>query len=167
MKTRGRKIAIVLLLSLLMLLPSTFVTGRREYEAQIGLVLSAPPLWEETPMPNGFTKLYAELVFDWYYEGEYVGTATQYVTGVIKYEGEIPVVAMLRGYGVYEAAGDLSGTLTYTLGNNWDMVSGEIWAFRMRIVGGTGDFAGIKGTGVDDAYPDFLLYLNFNPWEAT
>ena len=153
----------ILLLSLV-LLPTTLATARRKNEVLIEVGPPTVAKWEETLMPNGFTRLEAELVFPWSYEGKPVGTTTQYVYGKIKYqEGKDPV-AILYGYGVYEASGDLDGTLTYTLGNNWNMATDEIWGFRMRIVGGTGDFEGIKGIG-GDAFPNFILYVNFNPWE--
>jgi len=73
---------------------------------------------------------------------------------------------MLRGYGVFtsnEVTTGLSGTFEYTLGNNLDMIASEVWAFRMRIFGGTGDFEGIKGTAMAESEYT-LLYLNYNPW---
>ena len=160
MKKMRKTLASMLLLSMVILIPSTLVNARRNYE--ILITLPNPPTvnkWDVYPMPNGFLKVDIELEFDWYYEGVSVGTATQYVTGIMRPDDE---VAMLKGYGIYTGS---SGTLTYTIGNNWDMSTNEIWAFRMRIVGGTGSFEGIKGTGSDEAYPDFLLYLNFNPWD--
>ena len=131
------------------------------------LVEVAPPTvvtWEETPMPNGDARLELVLDFQWSYDGEPVGITRQYAYGIIKYiEGKDPV-AVLSGYGVYEASGDLSGTLTYTIGNRWNMATGEIWDFYMIIEGGTGDFEGIEGVG-GNVYPNFMLYVNFNPWE--
>ena len=97
--------------------------------------------------------------FIWYYDDTEIGYAWQYVKGIVDHNGR----ATLYGYGVFTSTFESSGTLTYTIGNNWDMVSGDVWAFRMRIVDGTGDFSGIKGTAVAD-FPDFLMYLNFNPW---
>jgi hypothetical protein len=166
MKKIKKSLLIILLLTTIMLAPTSLAAAKRKTEVLIEI--KDPPtvtLWEEIAMPNGFTRLEASLVFTWYYNDVAVGECTQYVHGIIKYrEGKDPV-ATLSGYGVYEASGDYTGTMTYTIGNQWNMNSGEIWAFRMRIVGGTGDFEGIKGTGGDDAYPHFMLYLNFNPWD--
>lgn len=160
---KTKKLAYTLLISLIILLPSTSALARRKNEVLITVPIPPsflyPPI--EEPMPNGFLKVDWGIQFYWYYDGEEVGTAEQYVTGIIRNDG----IAMLKGYGIYTSSDpDLPGTITYTIGNNWDMNTGEIWAFHMRITGGTGSFEGIKGTGSDDAYPDFLLYLNFNPW---
>ncbi len=164
MKKLEKKLLIILLLSLTLLSTATLANARRKNEVFIDVGDPFVAKWVETPMPNGFTRLDAELVFPWSYDGELVGSTIQYVYGIIKYqEGKDPV-ASLSAYGVYTASGDLSGTLTYTLGNQWNMVTGEIWGFHMRIVGGTGDFKGIKGIGGDE-FPNFMLYVNKNPWE--
>ncbi len=131
------------------------------------LVEVAPPTvvtWEETLLPNGFARLEMILDFQWSYDGEPVGVTRQYAYGIIKYiEGKDPI-AVVSGYGVYEASGDLSGTLTYTIRNYWNMVTQEIWDFHMSIEGGTGDFEGILGIGGNE-FPNFMLYVNFNPWD--
>jgi len=120
--------------------------------------------WNETLLPNGFARVEIILDFPWSYDGEPVGVTRQYAYGIIKYiEGKDPV-AVLSGYGVYEASGDLSGTLTYTLRNYWNMVTGEIWGFHMSVEGGTGDFEGILGIEGNE-FPNFMLYVNFNPWD--
>lgn len=164
MKSSKKTLALITLLSMVILIPSTLVNARRDHE--ILITCPDPPSvnkYDVYPMPNGFLKVDIELEFNWYYEGVKVGAAIQYVIGIMRPDDNL---AMLRGYGVYTSSVDgLPGTLTYTIGNNWDMYTNEIWAFRMRIVGGTGSFEGIKGTGTDEAYPNFLLYLNFNPWE--
>jgi branched-chain amino acid transport system substrate-binding protein len=120
--------------------------------------------WEETPLSNGNSRVEIILDFPWSYEGELVGTTRQYAYGIIEYEEGKDPVAILSGYGIYEASGELSGTLTYTAGNRWNMVTQEIWDFFMVVEGGTGDFAGIQGIGGNE-YPNFMLYLNFNPWD--
>jgi branched-chain amino acid transport system substrate-binding protein len=133
---------------------------------EVFIEVAAPTMvkWEETPMPNGNSRLEVILDFQWSYEGKPVGIARQYAYGIIEYvEGKDPV-AILSGYGVLEASGELSGTLTYTLGNRWNMVNGEIWDFYMTIEGGTGDFEGIEGIGGNE-YPNFMLYVNYNPWD--
>jgi hypothetical protein len=153
----------ILLLSLV-LLPTTQAIARRKNEVLIEVGAPTPTKWIETPMPNGFSRLEAELVFPWSYDGEPVGSTTQYVHGIIKYREGEDTVASLFGYGVYTASGDLLGTVTYTGGNQWNMDTGEIWGFYMRVVGGTGDFEGIKGI-MGNEFPNFMLYVNFNPWE--
>jgi len=120
---------------------------------------------EETPMPNGDARMEIILDFPWSYDGEQIGITRQYAYGTIEYEEEKDPVAVLAGYGIYEASGDLNGTLTYTIGNRWNMVTQEIWDFYLIVEGGTGDFAGIQGIAGNAEYPNFMLYLNFNPWD--
>jgi len=78
---------------------------------------------EETPMPNGDARMEIILDFPWSYDGEQIGITRQYAYGTIEYEEEKDPVAVLAGYGIYEASGDLNGTLTYTIGNRWNMVT--------------------------------------------
>ena len=166
MKKIEKSLILILLLTTVLLAPASLAAAKRKTEVLIEI--KDPPSvtqWDETSMPNGFTKLEAALVFTWYYDDVAVGECTQYVHGIIKYQEGKDTIAALSGYGVYQASGDYTGTLTYTIGNQWNMDTGEIWAFRMRIVGGTGDFEGVKGLGGDEAYPHFMLYLNFNPWD--
>jgi hypothetical protein len=164
MEKNEKKLRTILLLSLTLLSPVILVTARRKTEVLIEVGPPTPTKWVETPMPNGFTRLDAELVFPWSYDGELVGSTTQYVNGIIKYREGEETVASLFGYGIYTASGDLSGTVTYTGVNQWNMDTGEIWGFSMRVVGGTGDFEGIKGI-MGNEFPNFMLYVNFNPWE--
>jgi len=136
--------------------------GKSEVLVEVG----APTVvtWNETLLPNGFARLEMILDFPWSYDGEPVGVTRQYAYGIIKYiEGKDPI-AVLSGYGVYEASGDLSGTLTYTIRNYWNMVTQEVWDFHMSVEGGTGDFEGIEGIG-ENAFPNFMLYINYNPWD--
>ena len=159
---RTQTLVLLFLLSMCVLGSDTLVYAQRNQEPVI--IPCAPAEFHDysVMMPNGFMKVNWEIKFFWYYEGNEIGYAWQYVTGIQRTDG----IAMLRGYGVFTSTlSELPGTLTYTIGNNWDMGTNELWAFRMHIIGGTESFEGIKGTGTDEAYPDFLLYLNFNPWE--
>jgi ABC-type branched-subunit amino acid transport system substrate-binding protein len=136
--------------------------GKNEVFIEVG----APEVvkWEEIPLPNGYATLEIVLDFPWSYDGEQVGITRQTANGIIKYEEGKDPVAILTGYGVYNATGELSGTLTYTIGNRWNMVTQEIWDFYMVVEGGTGDFQGIQGIGGNE-YPNFMLYVNINPWD--
>jgi len=162
MKSAKKTLVLILLLTMGVLLPNTLVYAQRNQEPV--RIATSPPVEfidNSETMPNGLIKVDWEIKFIWYYEDSEIGYAWQYVSGVQKTNG----MATLIGYGEFTSTDtDLPGTITYTIGNNWDLISNEIWAFRMRVVGGTGSFDGIKGTAVAD-FPDFLLYLNFNPWE--
>ena len=162
MMNKSRNLSLMVLLSICVLLPFAISYAQRNQDPVRIYAYGGTFQDNSILMPNEFMKV--DWIIEgiiWEYEGQEVGTANQYVTGIMKTDGK----AMLQGWGVYTSSIDgLTGTLTYTIGNNWDMVSNEIWAFRMRIVGGTGDFEGIKGTATAE-YPDFLMYLNFNPWE--
>jgi hypothetical protein len=164
MKKIGKSLLVIFLFSTMLLSTTYLATAYRKTEVLIEVGAPTITKWEEIPMANGFTRLEAIFVFPWSYDGEPVGSATQNVYGIIKYQEGKDTVAMLSGYGVYTASGELTGTLTYTLGNQWNMDTGDIWGFRMQIVGGTDDFEGIKGIGGNE-YPNFMLYVNFNPWE--
>lgn len=162
MKSVKKMLAFMMLLSTCILFPNTLVYAQRNQDPVTIPCAPAEFYDYSVMMPNGFMQVNWKIKFLWYYEGEEIGYAWQYVTGIQRTDG----VAMLRGYGVFTSTlSELPGTLTYTIGNNWDTTTGEIWAFRMRIVGGTDSYEGIKGTGTAEAFPDFLLYLNFNPWD--
>ena len=71
---------------------------------------------------------------------------------------------MLHGYGVfYSTDAEKPGTITYTIGNNYD--ADGFWAARLKIVEGTGYFEGVKGQGVlnFDLFA-FEFYLDSDPW---
>lgn len=126
---------------------------------------------QNEPMPNGFTKIDMKLNFKWLSEpynpsepdANILGTAVQHVTGIERANG----VQSLHGYGVFTSTMDgVDGTITYTIGNNWDPGTGKMWAGRLRIVEGTEDFEGIKGPAeLNFEYMAFELYLHENPWE--
>ncbi len=144
---------------------SLSVAARGKNDVFIGVGAPEVVTWEETPLPNGYATLEIVLDFPWSYNAEQVGTTRQTAYGIIKYEEGKDPIAVLAGYGIYEASGDLNGTLTYTIGNRWNMVTQEIWDFYMVIEGGTGDFQGIQGIGGEEEYPNFMLYVNINPWD--
>ena len=160
---RKAKVTLALaLLSICALLPNLLVYAD-DYVGPIRVVTSPPIAFYDysKPLPDGRVKVCWIMDFIWYVEGEEVGVARQYVTGFI----DVNQIADLFGFGVVTSTVDgLEGRLGYSIANKWDMNTNEIWDFSMRVFGGTGDFRGIKGT-VEADYPDFLLYLNFNPWE--
>jgi hypothetical protein len=162
MKRVKHILALVLLVSMGVLLPNIFLYAQGNPKT---ISIATGPAVEfydsSVPGPDGLILVDWEMKFFWSYEGNEIGYAWQYVSGIIKTNG----MATLIGYGVFTSTvPELSGTISYTIGNNWDGVA-EIWGFRMRIVGGTGDFEGIKGT-VRPVYPVFfLMRLNFNPWD--
>lgn len=135
-------------------------------KSEVFIEVGAPEVvtWEETPLSNGNARVEIILDFPWSYNGELIGTTRQYAYGIIEYEEGKDPVAILSGYGILEASGDLNGTLTYTIGNRWNMVTQEIWDFYLIVEGGTGDFDGIQGIGGNE-YPNFMLYVNYNPWD--
>ena len=160
----ARILILMLIVSVSLLLPNVFLHAQRNEEPVIVRGEVAPISMAFEPMPNGFLKLDWVLQVTWYYEDTSLelGSSIQYVEGILRTDN----VAMLRGYGVFtsnEVTTELSGTFEYTLGNNLDMNVNEVWAFRMRIFGGTGDFEGIKGTATAESIYT-LLYLNYNPW---
>jgi len=138
--------------------------------------MGEPFILENNPeeMPNGFYKVHQTLKFFWlsapYDPGDpeanianTMGTALQYVVGVGRTNG----VETLHGYGVYTSTiSGKPGTITYTIGNNWNSGTGEMWAGRLRIVGGTDTFEDIKGPAeLNFDLMAFELYLHENPWE--
>jgi len=161
MKSAKKILALVLLLSMGVLLPNIFLYAQGNPKT---IIIATGPAVEfygtSVPGPDGHILVDWEMKFFWSYEGNEIGYAWQYVSGIIKTNG----MATLSGYGEFTStAPELSGTISYTIGNNWE--GDEIWGFRMRIVGGTGDFEGIKGTVKPDYPAFFLMRLNFNPWE--
>ena len=126
---------------------------------------------QNEPMPNGFTKVDMKLNFKWLSEPynpddplvNILGTAVQHVTGIERNNG----VQSLHGSGVFTSTiPDKTGTITYTIGNNWDPGTGKMWAGRLRIVEGTDHFEGIKGPAeLNFELMAFELYLHKDPWE--
>ncbi len=122
--------------------------------------------------PNGFTKV--DMKMNWYWVSVPVnpvnpdpsipyilGTAVQHVVGIARTDG----METLRATGVFTSTTELTGTITYTMGNNWDG-GALMWAGRLRIVEGTGAFAGIKGPAeLNFELMAFELYLHSDPWE--
>ncbi|MCW4051312.1 MAG: hypothetical protein NWE89_16430 [Candidatus Bathyarchaeota archaeon] len=121
-------------------------------------------------MPNGFYKVDQTLKFYWLsapldlsnLDANILGTAIQHVVGVRRTNG----VESLHGDGIYTSTiSEKPGTITYTIGNNWDGAT-EMWAGRLRIVEGTETFEGIKGPAeLNFELMAFELYLHVNPWE--
>lgn len=144
---------------------SSELTVQNIGKSEVFIEIGAPTMvtYEETPLPSGDAALVVVLDFPWIYNGEPVGIARQSAYGIIRYEEGKDPVAILSGYGILEASGELNGTLTYTIGNRWNMVTQEIWDFYMNVECGTGDFEGIQGIGGNE-YPNFMLYVNYNPW---
>jgi hypothetical protein len=165
MKNTKKNLTLLLLVSMSLLVPNIFLHAQRNQDPVIVRGEVAPISMYFEAMPNGFLRLDWVLEVTWYYEDTLwvLGTSIQHVEGIMRTDN----VAMLRGYGLFtsnEGTTGLSGTFEYTLGNNLDMNANEIWAFRMRIFGGTGDFEGIEGTATAESIYT-LLYLNVNPWE--
>jgi hypothetical protein len=158
------KLVISTVLVLAILVPaSTILAQHNQDPVSIGSYPDPVLVWKDNSVegPNGLIFVDWEQYWIWTYEGEDIGTVTQYVRGTIDHKGR----AKLIGYGTFTSTVDgLPGTIDYTIGNNWDMNTNEIWAFRMRFTGGTESFEGIKGTAKAD-FPYFLVYLNFNPWD--
>ena len=175
-----RRISILLfaILSLSLLLPSIGVSGQKNQDPI--LVYTVPAfVWGETfviddssePMPNGFYKVDMSMKFYWLsapfdpfnLDANILGTAIQHVVGVRRTNG----VETLHGSGVYTSTiPGKQGTITYTIGNNWNPGTGDMWAGRLRIVEGTETFEGIKGpVELNFDLMAFELYLHENPWE--
>jgi hypothetical protein len=173
---RRTSLLLFVIASLCLILPSICVLGQKNQDPI--LVYTVPAfVWGEpfilndnsVEMPNGFYKVDQELQFYWLSapydpfnpDANILGTAIQYVVGVRRTNG----VESLRGYGVYTSS--ISGKPgTYTIGNQWDSGTGDMWALRLRIVEGTETFAGIKGPGaLNIDLMAFELYLHSDPWE--
>ena len=168
---------LVVILSLSLFLPSISVLGQKNQDPI--LVYTVPAfVWGEAfviddsseLMPNGFYKVDMTMKFYWLSapfdplnpDANILGSAIQHVIGVRRTNG----VETLHGYGVYTSTiSGKPGTITYTIGNNWNPGTGEMWAGRLRIVGGTDTFKDIKGPAeLNFDLMAFELYLHENPW---
>ncbi len=173
---RRMSILLFVIVSLSLILPSISLLAQKNQDPI--LVYTVPAFfWGEAfvlddssvEMPNGGVKVDMTLKFYWlsapYDESDpdanILGTATQHVVGVRRANG----VESLHGSGVYTSTiSGKPGTITYTIGNNWDGAT-EMWAGRLRIVEGTGTFEGIKGPAeLNFELMAFELYLRDNPW---
>ena len=81
-KTLGK----ILLLSMIVLLPSTVASAWTRTEILVEVGAPTTTKWDEIPIGDGIYKVDAELVFPWSVEGELVGYATQYVYGTVEYK---------------------------------------------------------------------------------
>ena len=160
-KTQTKKIALILLLSLCMILPT--VSAKRKTFVRVYTVPDFDDFVQydnSVALKNGHIKVDICYKFFWYAEDwTYLGYAYQYVSGIDKGDQ-----AMLHGYGVfYSELLDKPGTITYKIGNNYD--ADGFWAGRLSLVEGTGYFEGLKGQG--DLNFDlfaFDFYLDYDPW---
>jgi hypothetical protein len=174
-----RRISILLfvILSLSLFLPSISVLAQKNQD-QI-LVYTVPAfVWGEVfvlddssvEMPNGFYKVDMTLKFYWLSapfdpfnpDENILGPAIQHVVGVRRTNG----VETLYGSGVYTSTiPGKPGTITYT-NDPINPDDDKMWAGRLRIVGGTETFEGIKGPAeLNFDLMAFELYLHDNPWE--
>ena len=172
MRLKRTGLAIALLLSLCLLTPTLSAYAKKNQDPII--VYTVPDLENfvlydySVEMPNGFVKVDVGYRFFWLDEGfNMLGYAEQYVTGIQRTPDKADGMASLHGYGVFTSTIEgKPGTITYTIGNNWVPETGEIWAGRLSIKGGTEFFEGIKGPGeLNFEIFAFELYTNFNPWE--
>jgi hypothetical protein len=173
---RRMSILLFVIVSLSLILPSISIFAQKNQDPI--LVYTVPAfVWGEAfvlddssvLMPNGGAKVDTTLKFYWLSapydpfnpDANILGTATQHVVGVRRANG----VESLHGYGVYTSSiPDKEGKFTYTIGNNWDGAN-EMWAGRLRIVGGTETFEGIKGPAeLNFDLMAFEFYLHDNPW---
>jgi hypothetical protein len=154
---RKKTLTLIILLSMLILIPNISVHAESVRIASSNLEFHD----YSSTMPDGTVSVYWRIKFMWLYEGEEIGYAWQYVIGDIDESG----IADVYGYGVYTSTvSGLSGKIYYHIANVWDMNTGEITDFRMHIHGKTGSFKTLQGTAEAD-FPDFLMDLNFNPWD--
>jgi hypothetical protein len=161
MKSVKKTLALIVLLSLSVLIPITVAYARRVQDP-VRIFPTEVVFLEDNSelMPNGFLKVDWTLEMIWERDGVKLGDVTQYVSGIMRTDGK----ATLRGGGVFTSSDPLlPGTITYASGNNFGPPGGPLWAFRMRIVGGTGSFEGIQGSSTADGW-EWLFHLNFNPW---
>jgi len=180
---RRMSTVLVVILSLSLLLPSIGVLGQKNQDP-IRVYTVPAFVWEEdfilddssVEMRNGFYKVDQTLKFYWLSApfnpsdpyANIMGYAIQHVVGVRRTNG----VETLHGDGVYTSTiSGKPGTITYTIGNNWnpndplDPYDDEMWAGRLRIVGGTDTFKDIKGPAeLNFDLMAFDLYLHENPW---
>ena len=160
-KNQTKKIALILLLSLCMILPT--VSAKRKVFVRVYTVPDFADFVQydnSVELKNGHIKVDRCYKFFWVAEdGTLLGYAYQYVYGIDKGDQ-----AMLHGYGVfYSELVDKPGTITYKIGNNYD--ADGFWAGRLSLVEGSGYFEGLKGQG--DLNFDlfaFEFYLDYDPW---
>jgi len=109
MKSVKKTLVFLMLLSICVLFPNTLVYAQRSQEP-VRIPCAPAEFYDySVMMPNGFMKVNWQIKFLWYYEGEEIGYAWQYITGIQRTDG----VAMLRGYGVFTSTvSELPGTLT-------------------------------------------------------
>ena len=145
-----------------MSLLTPITSAKRKTRVRVFTPFDSPLYDHSVTLPNGHIKVDKGFKFTWIAEDgvTVLGYADQYVLGIDKGDQ-----AMLRGYGVFTSTiADKLGTITYTIGNNYD-ADNVFWAGRLKIVDGTGYFEGLKGQGeLIFELMAFDLYLDYDPW---
>ena len=161
-----RKLTLVLLFSVLLLVP--IVSARRKVQVTVYTVPDFGDFVQydnSVEMPNGFIDVDVGYKFFWIYDGEIIGTAYQYVTGITKV-GSGNDFSALHGYGVFYSTDTVKpGTISYMLGNIYRESDNTFWGGHLKVYGGTEYFDGLKGQGeLNFEIFAFELFLDYNPW---